>query len=202
MRGSILSLVYWCALCVCATGASAAHVAVSMTVDDPVLNLAETTTLHVFAQVTDGVPNNGIFGYALNVLMDVGGVVGVNSATQLGAPDPGFGSPGTLNATGLHNVVGAGSGFFFDQNRGIGTPYELLALQIEGLAVGQTDFAASVAEVAGDYGAPTGFMLQEPGIILTTDFGTALPITVIPEPGSMALLTLAGLAAVRRRPLR
>jgi len=183
-----------------APAASAATVQLTMAVDDAVIVVDQTTTLHVFGEVTDGVVGNGIWAYALNVLTDASGVVAVDSVQQLGNPDAGFSDPGTRGPNGIRDVFGGDGGFYSDQNRGIGAPFELLAIELQALALGDVAFSAGPAGIAGLVGINAGFLLQQMGPV-NVDFGDGAALAIVPEPSSMLLLlgSLGFLAARRRR---
>lgn len=168
------------------------------TADDPVLMIGQTTQLHLSAEVIDGVPGNGIWAYALDVLADVEGVVGINSVALLGDPDAGFSDLGTILPDGLHDVYGGDGGFFTDKDRGIGAPFEILVLEIEGLAVGDVTYTPGVAGMAETLGVLDGFLLQQPGGI-DVNFGSGAAITVVPEPATLALLAFSSLVVIRSR---
>lgn len=183
------------------TGASAEMVSVTLSVDDALLDIDETTTVHVFAQVTEGAAaDNGIYAYALNLLADVTDIADILSVDQLGDPDEFFSDPGTILSDGLHDIYGGDGGFFTDQNRGIGSPFEFLALEVQGRAEGEVSFSASLADNAGAVGIPDGFLLQQPGAV-DVDFGEGVTITVIPEPTMLVLSSVTFLlaATLRRR---
>ncbi|UCE59457.1 MAG: PEP-CTERM sorting domain-containing protein [Phycisphaerales bacterium] len=170
-----------------------------MSVDDTELLVGQTTTLHLFAEVSNGVANNGIWAYALNVLGDAAGVAGMNSVVQYGSPDAGFSNPGAIGPDGLRDVYGGDGGFLADKNRGIGTPYELLAIELLATSEGNVTFGAEAADFSVILGINSGFLLQQAGPV-TVDFGDGASLAVVPEPSSVALLLGSlCLAASRRR---
>ena len=176
----------------------AAGVRVTLIIDEPILPVGQTTTAHLFAEVwQDPQPDNGIYAYALNVLADSLGPVGIDSVTQLGSPDPFLSDPGTILPDGLHDVYGGDGGYFADQNRGIGSPFEVLSLELRGLAEGTVTFTAGVADSAALLGITDGFLLQQPGSVDTTF--ESVTVTVIPEPSALAFLAFAVAALGRRR---
>lgn len=198
MRYVSLSTVLATCFLVLQSTAVGGTVQVSMTVDDPELLLGETTTLHVSAQVLDGAAENGVFAYALNILADSPSIVDIRSVQQLGEPDAFLSSPGIALSGSLRDVYGGDGGFFQDKNRGIGAPFELLSIQIQGVGIGQADYTATVADQAEFLGIASGFLLQQPGGVIS-DFGSGVSITVIPEPASLALLLVGAASFVCKR---
>ncbi|MBK8269899.1 MAG: hypothetical protein IPK83_17045 [Planctomycetes bacterium] len=173
---------------------------VFLSADDLILTPGQQTTLHVAAQVYDAAPNNGLYAYALNLLLDStdAGLLQINSITQLGMPDPLFSNSGSIDGSGLHDVFGGDGGFFTDPNRGIGAPYEFLQIELTALTAGMTKVVAEVADNANFIGVPDGFLVQEPGSV-NVDFGQSLTIQIVPEPASATGCLLGVLLLDRRR---
>lgn len=181
--------------------ANGSTVKVSLSVDNPELSLLDdsldSTTLHVWAEVVDGVPSNGIYAYALNVLESNGSVIRMDAATLLGDPMPSFSNSGSPMFDGLHDIYGGDGGYFLDKNRGIGDPYELLTIPIQALEVGEVTLFPTIADQAAFFGIPDGFLLQQPGAV-AVDFGPGALVRVIPEPSSLILLCVASAVLIRR----
>lgn len=156
-----------------------------------------TTTVHIWAEVLDGEADNGIWAYAFDALFSNVGILEVVGVDQLGDPDALFSDDGMILADGLHGVYGGDGGFFSDQNRGVGTPYELLAVELNAVAEGSTDVEVSVASNVALLGIPEGVLLQQPGD-LEVQYSAPLTITVIPEPGTLSLLLVSSIFVGRR----
>lgn len=168
---------------------------VTMEVDEPVLEFGNTTTVHVFAEIFAGPPGDGLYYYAIDALASLPGIARINSVAQFG--DPFGASAGTIDAAGVHGVQGSDGGFFDDRTRGIGVPYELFAIEIQGQSVGDVPFSSAVANAAGPLGIPSGLSLlsADPGSV---EF-TGVNVMVTPEPATLALLAVGGLALSRSR---
>ena len=160
----------WCA---------ASTITLTFSADDASLTTGgPATTLHVFAEVTEGaMPGNGIYAYALNILFDTNGILQIEGVQQLGDPNPFFSDPGEILPDGLHDVYGGDGGFFADQNRGLAAPFEILALQVRGVSAGSAGIAAGPADSAALLGVPEGILLQEAGSI-QVEFGAGPTFTV------------------------
>lgn len=171
-----------------------------MAADDAVLDINQVTTLRVYAEVMDGQAGNGLYAYALSILADQADIAGTNAVDQLGDPAGWASDPGTILPDGLHDVFGGDGGFFSDPDRGIGAPFELLAIEIQGLNPGQVTFSAYLADVADPIGIPDGILLQRTGSV-GVDYDPGTVVTVLPEPTTVGMLVLACLLAgpFRRR---
>jgi hypothetical protein len=197
MGTRILCVVFVLSVAAPALAGPVGMVQMYITVDDPVLNPGDDTILRIFAEVPGGAANNGIYAYALNVLTAEPGILSLDSVLQLGSPAAFYSSPGSILADGLHDVYGGDGGFFTDQNRGIGSPFELLNIPITALAPGLANYSVSLADIANDVGIPDGFLLQQPGSVIV-DFGQSVSITIVPEPGTITLLAMVALWIGRR----
>jgi len=180
------------------SSAGASVVRVTLEVDDAKLLLTESTTLHVWAQVVDGTPDNGIYAYALNFLEDKESVIQMDVATLLGDPMDSLSDHGVPLSDGLHDVHAGDGGYFTDRNRGLSAPFEVLAIPIQALQSGDVTILSMVGDSAEFFGIPDGFLLQEIGPVVV-DFGTGVTIHVVPEPSSFLILGLASLATLRWR---
>jgi hypothetical protein len=166
--------------------AKATTVNVYITADDPVLLINETTVLHILVEVPDGAPGNGVYFYALDVINDVSGIIGIESVDQLGEPAGWASDPGVITSDGLFDAYGGDGGYFANPNRGIGAPYEILTLGVRGLAVGNVTYTAQPAtNMAEVLGIPSGFSLQD-GEPDGVDFGLGVDLLVAPEPATLA----------------
>ncbi len=189
------------ALLVTSSGAHAANVQVYLSADHLILSPGQQTTVHVAAQVFDAAPNNGLYAYALNLLLDGidTGVLHIDTVTQFGMPDPLFSSSGSIDGFGLHDVYGGDGGFFTDPTRGIGARYQFLQIELTAVTPGTAKVVAETANSAVFIGVPDGFLVQEPGPVVV-DYGEPLSIQVIPEPASAAVgIVGASLLMWRRR---
>lgn len=204
VRGGVrVGVIIWACL-MPLPAAFGATVRVSMTLDDAdaVLVPGQTTTLHLFAEVIDGQPGNGVYGYALNVVENAPPIVRFESIMQFGDLWAFVSGPGLLTDFGLIDVYGGDGGFWIDPNRGIGEPFEILAIDLSALQLGDVTITAFRASNAFHLGAPNGFLLQTPGDV-DVDFGSGLTIHVVPEPATAALLliTACGSMVAKRRRL-
>lgn len=186
------------AILVCASATRGETIQVSVTVDDPVILLGETTRIHISAEIFDGQAGKGLYAYALNVLFGSTGVIDIDAVQQPGDPNPAFSDDGMILSDGLHDVFGGDGGFFDDPERGLGAPFEFLTLIVSGTSVGTTSILPGAADSASALGVPEGFLLQSASE-LVVDFGSA-SLVVAPEPSSiMGSLALAPLFRRRGR---
>lgn len=176
-------------------------VQITLTSDADVLLTGQSTTVHLWAEVLDGQPGNGLYAYAFNVLFDVQDVLAVNQVYQLGEPDPFFSDDGTVEPDGLHDVYGGDGGFFTDPGRGVGEPFEVLAITVLALAPGTSTLTAEPADSAELLGIPNGILLQDPGAV-DVSYDSAVSILVVPEPSSIQWLLWGLVSAAFLRRLR
>ncbi len=180
------------------SAARAATINITTSIDNSLLQVAESTVLHVYAQILDGEVDNGIYAYALECLFTVPGMANFTSVVQLGSPDAQFSSPGFLNATGAHDIYGGDGGFFIDKNRGVASPFELLRLTVVGAAPGATLISTGIADNAVAVGIPDGILLQRPGSV-NVNYGAPVTLIVVPEPSAGIFLLILAMGAIRRR---
>lgn len=182
-----LQLATMCLVFTFGDAAFGATVKVFATIDDSSIEVGETTTLRVAAQVIEGTTDNGLYAYALNVLADQDSIVKILSVSQLGDPDPFLSSSGIVDLADLRNIYGGDGGFFDDRNRGIALPFELFTIDIQGINVGEIVYSVSPADDAQLLGIDSGFLLQQPAAVLA-DFTDSISINVVPEPTTLVLL--------------
>ncbi len=189
------SAVVLSVLCLSVMPAAASTIHVSMSADSGTIDVGALTTVYVDVEVTDGEPGNGIYAYALNVLFDQPDIVGIGGVVQPGGPADWASDAGTIEPGGLYNVYGGDGDYFTNSNRGVGAPFRILEIEIQGLGPGEAMLSAEAADQAIAVGVPDGVLLQVPGDV-QVDYGPGLQITVVPEPAGLTFL-LAAMLLIR-----
>lgn len=192
MRGRIgFALV---AILMCSCLAQAAVVDVTVSVDKDRIDIGETATLSVFAQIMSPHDDagNGIFGWDVDLRVGDTAVLGLDPASLDRSGWTGnamTSSSGTPVSWGLDAIYDTGES---STELGIGSPVRLFSITFEGASEGITtltiepdmvsgaDFVSWGGNVGGDYS------------------GAGIGITVVPEPVTICLLGLGGLAILRR----
>lgn len=139
---------------------------VSMQIDAEELEVGESTTVHVYGLVDEGVTGqDGIFSFCMNVTFDVQGVFEVVPDTIVHPNASNFDEPmsslGIISADGLTESYDM---YFFDDtySLGIGSPIELLRFDITAVTAGTCNLQSSAADTDGNHvsdGTVTGFLL-------------------------------------------
>jgi len=185
----------------------AAVVDVTVTSDKPQIQIGEKATMTVSAQVRPGTgapSNDGIFAWGVDLTL--GDVLFGPGVTDTADPDilalpgtavigsawDGAGSPGTLKSWGLEAIWDTQ---FVNQTRGFGADVLLFTIELEGKQRG----IGSVS-IAGNPIQGADFITHQGANDDSGFFGTATAnIEVVPEPASIALLGLGGMALLARR---
>ena len=180
-------------VCVCA--AQAENVNVTVSLDNTTINVAGTTTLHVYGQTASGTAGDGIVSWDVDLTVGNTTVAGLGLPVTLGSSWDHIGgqsSTGTWSSPTLDAIYDlAGSG----TERGVGSPVELFSATISGLALG-----TSTLTIQADYFIGADFTTV---VGLNDDAGVytsaSTTLTVVPEPVSVSLLALGAMVLVRRR---
>ena len=151
-----------------ASSSALAQLAVEVTtsVETDQLSIGETTTVHVFASVNEGVVGvDGLFSFCLDVNFDVQGVLEIVDGSIMHPDASNLG--GNMSSLGTISVDGLASSydlFFFDQTHsiGVGTQQEVLTFDV--IAVGDGDCNLQIAADNADEnevsdGSVSGFVL-------------------------------------------
>lgn len=168
----------------------ASEVDVTLFADDANLVIGQTTHVHLFAQVSDGVQDNGLYAYALNILASSEFLLKIIRIEQLGNPLSKLSDDGTIGGGSVRDLYGGDGDFFVNQNRGIGAPFELVRIEIQALDIGNIMYSAAPADIAVQLGIPAGVLLQQPGTP-KVNFNNAVLLTIVPEPTTAMLLGFA-----------
>ncbi|MBT4584401.1 MAG: hypothetical protein HOC93_04900 [Phycisphaerae bacterium] len=139
---------------------------VTAVADSAQLEIGETTTVHVYASVSEGtVGIDGLFSFCLNINFGVEGVLEIvdGSIVHPGAANLGgnMSSLGSISPSGLASSYDL---FFFDQTHSIGvdTPHEVLTFSVHAIADGDFNLQVSADDADENQisdGTVTGFVL-------------------------------------------
>ena len=155
---------------------ASANITVYMNPVDAVVNVGETTTVDIMATCDDP-----IMGWGIDMtIVNPGLLAWTNTALGASWDMPG----GSLDGDGL-NAIRFGSG--------VDGEVLLATLTFEGLAEGATSLTLSSGPEEDE-----GFLLEYGGIETNVTFVPAM-LTVVPEPTTIAMLSLISLVALRRR---
>jgi len=178
--------------------ASAQPPVIDVTVEcsDAVIDIGERATLTFYGQLkpTHANAGNGVFSWALDLVIDDPNIVSVDAASVDRSGwwnDPLSSSSGTPKAWGLQGIYDSEDD---DTERGIGAKVRIFSLDVIGLADGETD--VFVRPDSSDFADPD---FQTWGGDLGGDYADGSATIVVPEPAAVALMALGGLAALRRR---
>jgi len=206
-----------CGVLLLAGQAGASVVTLDVTVDDgasPVtINIGETVSVKIYATVTDNyhsiLGDLGLAGYGVGVLTSGGYLAPVEGWDDMeGKWDGQWDVTWAVEALSIHargnavgdDVLGHGAALadFITANRDIAVTRTLLASgEFEGVSLGTTTLALG-GTVAANVVWYDGVYIAVPAD--TINLWGGAQVTVVPEPGTLALLSLGlGLAAVRRR---
>ncbi len=176
---------------------------VTLVADSPVIGIGQQTQVHVWAQGSGGglaALGGSVVASGDAALETVAGSFSfVPSFLSWEQYDPGDGSQLFPPAVGAAGVNGGWSGFGsmqtalpLDEGFARLAAVEIASYTVEGLALG----TVSLSFVGGEFG---NFMPLECNESLALGTLTGATITVVPEPVTLALLAVGGLAMVRRR---
>jgi len=171
-------------------------VTVAVDPSDGKIDIGEPATLTFYARLKGNHANagNGVFSWALDFVIDDPNIVSVDlpSVDRSGWwNDPLSSSPGSPKAWGLQGVYDSEDD---DTELGIGSKVRIFSLDVTGLANGETD--VFVRPDSSDFADPD---FQTWGGDLGGDYTGASATIIVPEPTSLALMAVGGIAALRRR---
>lgn len=174
----------------------------SLSVDDPdsTLLVGESTTVRLFVSAVGEPANGGVMSVAVDILADVGGVILSTVPVTFNEPPfdvdalPIYG-PGTAGPNGgVQDAAVSVPVFPPVRDVGLAGPVEVFNFQVTAVGVGVVTLTIDNQDIFGYRGIVTWGQVF--GDDSTYDGAT---ITVIPEPASLALLGMGGLALLRRR---
>jgi hypothetical protein len=161
-----------------------------MIADNPLLSVGESTIVHVSAFVDDPAASgtNGLVLWQMDIDVDIAGILGITDNTFV-APDPSdmFDSGWSYNA-----VTGDASTYALkddDSSSTIGVDVSTEIFNFEVTALSEGTATYTLRNGIGDLVDGTPFDAAD----------LAYSIEVIPEPSSLVLLAIGGLALNRRR---
>ena len=179
----------------CPCWAAAAVVDVTAELDANTLQLGQTTTLRVYAQVRDDMAaaGNGIFGWDVSLRCSDPLVAGALSATLNRAgwtSHPQTSSPGTPRDGGLDAIYDTSE---TQDDMGIAAPALLFSVETQALAVGTATFTVEPDLTTGE-----DFLTW--GMDAGGDYADAtVTLTVVPAPPVLLLLSAIAPAVLTRR---
>ena len=180
-----------------ASSSALAQLAVEVTtsIETDQLSIGETTTVHVFASVNEGVVGvDGLFSFCLDVNFDVQGVLEIVDGSIMHPDASNLG--GNMSSLGTISVDGLASSydlFFFDQTHSIGlvSPQEVLTFEVHAVADGDCNVQISADNADENQisnGTVTGFVLFS-GVDHSSNYndaGTLVSVgTVTPCPADL-----------------
>ena len=157
----------------CSQALAGPSVSLNLTIDDPLLRVNATTTVHVYAQVNSPAsPNDGLLEYDLNAATSPAGPLSFLSTNfaQPNVESPS--SPGTLSTSTISQVYGT---YFTQTNIGIAAPQELFHFTVKGTATGPATISITPDNTIG-----ADFYLQQSTSFTTNYTGASTTITVRP----------------------
>lgn len=180
---------------VCPTPTSAATVRVYCQADKDQLAVGETAVITVTADVgSPASSSDGLFTFDLDLILGDPAVLSVTpgSVDRPDVDDDSFGgSDGTLASWGLDTIAGG----YWATDYGIDEDKVLFTVEVEALAVGTCAVSAGPdVELFGD-----DFVLGETASPEVDYSSASRSITVVPEPASLGLASLAFVVLVQRR---
>jgi len=190
--------------------AQAAIVDVTVASDKSQIQIGEKALVTVSAQVragTGAASNDGLFAWGVDltlgdVILGPGvtntanpDILSLPSTAVIGSAWDGAGNSGTPKSWGLEAI---GDTQFNNQTRGFGAQVVLFTVEVEGKALGIGSFS-----ITGNPFQGADFITHQGVSDDSGFFGSAMTnIQVVPEPASLALLSIWALALVRRRSTR
>jgi len=159
------------------------------------IGIGETATLTVYGQVKSAyyATGNGIIGWDVDLNLADPSLIQILSGTlsRTGwTNNPSTSSSGTAMSWGIDAIYDTGES---SSTLGLTSPVQLFSVDFKGLAQGSTNFSVSADTKAG-----TDFLTWNGNT--GGDYSNAsIPITVTPEPATLTLLALGGLAMLARR---
>ena len=141
-------------------------VVVSAATETDQLEIGDTTTVHVYASVQEGVEGiDGLFSFCLDAMFDVQGVLEIVESSIVHPDAANLG--GNMSSLGMISIDGLASSydlFFFDQTHslGVNTPQEVLTFDVRAVADGDCTvqlIADDADENEVSDGSVTGFVL-------------------------------------------
>ena len=169
--------------------ARAVTVQVSLAADDLYLLMGETTTISVTGQIQwPAGEDDGIGTFDVDLILNDSCVLSVVPGS-VNRPDTYAGSDGLPAPFGLDAVTGA----YFARSYGISGPRTLFTADVHALAPG-----SCLVAVGPDYTWGADFVLWESGSV-PAFYNAGSTIHVVPEPATLSLLVLGGLALIHRK---
>ena len=205
----------WCigalvlALAILPSVAEAAVIDVTVTSDTPRIDytLGETATVTVSAQVRPGTgaaSNDGLFAWGVDltlgdVLFGPGvtdtadpDILALSGTAAIGSAWDGAGSDGTPKSWGLEAIWDTQ---FNNQTRGFGSQVVLFTIEVQGLARGTGSVGITGNPIQGaDFITHQGAG-DDSGVFSIASTN----IEVVPEPATIALMSIGGILALRRK---